>query len=504
MPVTSRAHHHHESRFTKCCHYIRSITAFIFSHIGLCALVFGYSMVGAFVFQALEAPNELKYRSIVVQERDDFADQVWTITQKSSVLKQKEWSDEVSRELEKLEKSLVRAFKYNGYDGKDDIINEKSLQWNFFGALLYSIIVITTIGFGNIAPKTKIGKIVTILYALVGIPLMLLFLSNIGDAMANSFKFLYWKVCCILCVNPRKHRHQHHRRRRRRHRKQRQHVERIALQSLSANVSEQVVTHQPTIPAYNTLPRANSLRHHTIDRPAHRSHSDRDIANVPIICNIYALHDTEFNDTGTTDLQTNGPFNPFMKLNYSTLPHNMGLSSPIGNNFVQLSHNSVGFERGGGLSPGISSTGAITTAVATTVDESDGEYYSDDSIESDSVIRSIPNVPIALCVALVVGYICGGGFLFQFLENWTFLDASYFSFITLTTIGFGDLVPGTAVFSREDAQTILGICALYLLFGMALIAMSFNLVKEEFTKKIRLIGTRIGILAKDDSDYDSD
>jgi len=39
---------------------------------------------------------------------------------------------------------------------------------------------------------------------------------------------------------------------------------------------------------------------------------------------------------------------------------------------------------------------------------------------------------------------------------------------------------------------------------MALLAMSFNLVKEEVTKKIRFIGKRIGILTKDESDYESD
>lgn len=61
-------------------------------------------------------------------------------------------------------------------------------------------------GYGNIAPKTPWGKVVTILYAIVGIPLLLLCLSNIGDAMAHSFKFIYWKVCCYMCVRPKKRR----------------------------------------------------------------------------------------------------------------------------------------------------------------------------------------------------------------------------------------------------------------------------------------------------------
>lgn len=60
------------------------------------------------------------------------------------------------------------------------------------------------LGYGHIAPKTTWGKIVTIFYAILGIPLMLLCLSNIGDVMATSFRFLYWRVCCYVCTKPKK------------------------------------------------------------------------------------------------------------------------------------------------------------------------------------------------------------------------------------------------------------------------------------------------------------
>ncbi|ERL94083.1 hypothetical protein D910_11365 [Dendroctonus ponderosae] len=59
--------------------------------------------------------------------------------------------------------------------------------------------VIKISGYGHITPKTNWGKVVTIFYAILGIPLMLLCLSNIGDIMATSFRFLYWRVCCYVC-----------------------------------------------------------------------------------------------------------------------------------------------------------------------------------------------------------------------------------------------------------------------------------------------------------------
>lgn len=39
-------------------------------------------------------------------------------------------------------------------------------------------------GYGNIAPVTEEGKIATIFYAIIGMPLFLLYLSNIGNLLS--------------------------------------------------------------------------------------------------------------------------------------------------------------------------------------------------------------------------------------------------------------------------------------------------------------------------------
>ena len=60
-------------------------------------------------------------------------------------------------------------------------------KWTFSTAVLYSATVITTVGYGNIAPKSTLGKIMTCLYAMFGIPIMIMCLTNTGDLLAFFF-----------------------------------------------------------------------------------------------------------------------------------------------------------------------------------------------------------------------------------------------------------------------------------------------------------------------------
>ena len=54
-------------------------------------------------------------------------------------------------------------------------------RWTFPGALMFCLSVFTMIGFGNIVPRSEWGKIATMCYALVGIPLYILYFLNMGE-----------------------------------------------------------------------------------------------------------------------------------------------------------------------------------------------------------------------------------------------------------------------------------------------------------------------------------
>lgn len=128
-----------ENKCKSCC---RKFTAFLFSHVGLCALVVGYSILGAFAFRALEAPYEVEKASQVILMREQTVGRLWEITDRLNVLYKENWTAAVSHEILDFQARLIAAVK-DGYDGKEIGTGQ---QWSFSGAFLYSLTVITTIG----------------------------------------------------------------------------------------------------------------------------------------------------------------------------------------------------------------------------------------------------------------------------------------------------------------------------------------------------------------------
>ena len=74
-------------------------------------------------------------------------------------------------------------------------------------------------------------------------------------------------------------------------------------------------------------------------------------------------------------------------------------------------------------------------------------------------------------------YIFAGAALYkQWEEDWDYFEAFYFIFISISTIGFGDVLP-------SDEKNFLA-SYVYQLFGLALVAMVINVVMEAEQKHI--------------------
>ncbi|CAF0966021.1 unnamed protein product [Adineta steineri] len=123
-------------------------------------------------------------------------------------------------------------------------------------------------------------------------------------------------------------------------------------------------------------------------------------------------------------------------------------------------------------------------------DDTRQSFENPDSESDDS-----RHVPIVATLAVLALYITMGALLFAQWENWHVLDGAYFCFITFTTIGFGDLVPGKGTVTESKAGKA-AMCALFLLFGMIVMAMSFKLMQDEIMSKFRRFGRRFGFVKR--------
>ncbi|KAK9876219.1 hypothetical protein WA026_012518 [Henosepilachna vigintioctopunctata] len=93
--------------------------------------------------------------------------------------------------------------------------------------------------------------------------------------------------------------------------------------------------------------------------------------------------------------------------------------------------------------------------------------------------------PVLLCLCMMFIYICIGTFVLFRLENWALLDGFYFCFMSLTTIGFGNMIPGNDQMFHNNSNTTIWFCSVYIVSGMALTAMCFNVVHDEIVHRLR-------------------
>ena len=54
-------------------------------------------------------------------------------------------------------------------------------------------------------------------------------------------------------------------------------------------------------------------------------------------------------------------------------------------------------------------------------------------------------IPVSVTIIIMAVYIFGGAAVFcKWEENWDIVTSVYFTWVTLTTIGFGDYTPGSS------------------------------------------------------------
>ncbi|XP_058045090.1 potassium channel subfamily K member 18 [Ahaetulla prasina] len=139
----------------------------------ICSLVV-YGLLGALMFSHVEGCRESQegeaYRSFMLK--------LWNL---SKDLSDNETNNEI---FTNRIRDLINEIDFSWF-------TDPSQNWSFLGSLFFCCTVFTTVGYGHIYPVTRLGKYLCMVYALFGIPLMFLVLTDMGDILATILSTSY-------------------------------------------------------------------------------------------------------------------------------------------------------------------------------------------------------------------------------------------------------------------------------------------------------------------------
>ncbi|XP_055691963.1 uncharacterized protein LOC129794995 [Lutzomyia longipalpis] len=138
--------------------------------------------IGGIIFRFVEGAFENFYKCGVKRVKRDFVDQLWL---SSHSLREEDWKALARSRLRKFEEELHMAHEagMTSYSGQK--------AWSFLNGWAYCLTVVTTIGYGHISPTTTTGRAITIVYAVIGIPIFLILLADFGKLFTRGIKFLW-------------------------------------------------------------------------------------------------------------------------------------------------------------------------------------------------------------------------------------------------------------------------------------------------------------------------
>ncbi|GBP34293.1 TWiK family of potassium channels protein 18 [Eumeta japonica] len=428
------------------------------------------------------------------------------VSKRLNVLYERNWTRLVHEQLRKFESSIVAAARRTP-DTPPELAPKR--HWTFGGALLYCITLITTIGYGNVSPHTAAGRAATVAYAAAGVPLALACLAGLGASLARLARAAW------LTATKRK----------------------TATWTKDAELENHFQLHeqQRLLPQpaennqYTSFPPRTQRPGTVRARASERGQYSQVFERAPPSPRAATLGQTEC-------LLADEPHTS-SELQTQTLDRKRTVT---GSRCIATVHcrgrgRPVQRPRGAAIEQLIAEECGVMPLSRTHEDLDDSEDPDDGlcphdtpsrvpliwkdenqhkakscAIASSSASTSVVHhqttaslehchVPAGIVLFLLATYICIGAAIFSAWENWSFLDAVYFCFIALATIGFGDFVPNSFITTKQSAETtkneylqMLACCA-YLVFGLILIAMSFSLLQDEVVSRCSQFANSLGI-----------
>lgn len=166
---------------------IQRVRGFV-EHVGLYVGLAVYTLAGAKIFQVIENPAEQEklevFQALLISKRTLFLNSV-----RNESINSVNYRERVDLLLSDYEEVAAQAVD----NGIDLTTQEFTANWNYIQSVFFSTTILTTIGYGNIAPGTFAGRLFCILFAIIGIPFTLSVIADVGQIFATIVSVLLAK-----------------------------------------------------------------------------------------------------------------------------------------------------------------------------------------------------------------------------------------------------------------------------------------------------------------------
>uniref|UniRef100_A0A0K0E7C5 Potassium channel domain-containing protein n=1 Tax=Strongyloides stercoralis TaxID=6248 RepID=A0A0K0E7C5_STRER len=160
-------------------------------------LLISYTLLGAIIFRNLELEKDQKQR-LLFREKTEYA-----FSEVVNRLLKIKCPNNISSTYQNLSENANTTYQtflirdsilfFVDYLNLTDIIEDRMgpSPWTIMGSMFYAGQLYTTIGYGNPVAKTNSGKLASIIYIMIGIPLFLIILKKIGKIMSETLTKIY-------------------------------------------------------------------------------------------------------------------------------------------------------------------------------------------------------------------------------------------------------------------------------------------------------------------------
>ncbi|GMS95378.1 hypothetical protein PENTCL1PPCAC_17553 [Pristionchus entomophagus] len=180
-------------------------------HGGLVLCCIFYVCIGALLFRALERPNELHIKKYTLSTLDELVEGMVNETEKLRMegLSDRELIQRVDNLLDEYHQDLFHLFEHPiSSNVMDSLVSGDPYLdlWTFPSAVLFTSTTMVPVGFGLVTPLTFAGRLLLVCYALVGIPLALVTMSDLGRFLCDGVGKFFGEntkafvVCLMITV----------------------------------------------------------------------------------------------------------------------------------------------------------------------------------------------------------------------------------------------------------------------------------------------------------------